>query len=342
MESIIFKAQDIIDRLYFSYWNSVDDDPYMYREEDWFPYDSQEYGRCFTLVPSNDHILKWIKTITLSLIKNTTIHIHTPGMFLKDNDGGQERLEKYFELGKEYQLFFNCEYHELLDGDYEDGGCKKGKAYSKDLCVDKMIDKVLNDKVGCTTPFGPNKTQICKREDNGDTNNDNNYDTNNENRYVNVDNEYQPEQDNSYDAGFVPDYDNDYDDKITPSDLDITRVYSIINNPIGIPKGNCLNPCSFFSITTTKSKEYEGHPHESLVVLNFAKVMKVYETYNAYSWLSLIAEIGGYVGLFLGVSINQLTSFLDFLFEKFQPLNKKLVSTLMYLSTYLSTRNSLE
>ena len=53
------------------------------------------------------------------------------------------------------------------------------------------------------------KTQICKREDNGDTNNDNNYDTNNENRYVNVDNEYQPD---SHDAGFVPDYDNDYEE----------------------------------------------------------------------------------------------------------------------------------
>ena len=32
-----------------------------------------------------------------------------------------------------------------------------------------------------------------------------------------------------------------------------------------------------------------------------------------YSGLTLIAEIGGYVGLFLGVSINQLTNLLDVL-----------------------------
>ena len=57
-----------------------------------------------------------------------------------------------------------------------------------------------------------------------------------------------------------------------------------------------------------------------MMMNNFAKVTKVYETCNAYSWLSLIAEIGGHVGVFLGVSINQLTNFLDFLLVKFQPL----------------------
>lgn len=77
----------------------------MYRKEDWYPYDSQEYGRCFTLVPSNEHIKKWIKTIKLNLMANATIFIHTPGMFLKENDGGEERYEKYIELGKKYQFF---------------------------------------------------------------------------------------------------------------------------------------------------------------------------------------------------------------------------------------------
>ena len=288
----------------------------MYREEDWYPYDSQEYGRCFTLVPSNELIKKWIKTIKLNLMANATIFIHTPGMFLKENDGGQERHEKYIELGKKYQFFFSCEYHKLVDDDYEEGGCKKEKEYSKDLCIDKMAEKVLIDEVGCKTPFGPNKSQICKR----DMNIDNNY-------VMNYYNEFQPDQDHSYDTDFVPD-DKNYDDRddfITSSDLDIERAYMILNDPIGINhEEKCSNPCSFFSITTTKSQEQENELHdnddESLVVLNFAKVTKVYETCNAYSWLSLIAEIGGYVGLFLGVSINQLTNFLDFLFVKFQPL----------------------
>ena len=36
-----------------------------------------------------------------------------------------------------------------------------------------------------------------------------------------------------------------------------------------------------------------------------------------YSGLSLIAEIGGYVGLFLGVSVNQISTLVDIMFEKF-------------------------
>ena len=41
--------------------------------------------------------------------------------------------------------------------------------------------------------------------------------------------------------------------------------------------------------------------------LYFEKFIRVLETYWAYSGLSLLAEVGGYVGLFLGVSVNQVS-----------------------------------
>ena len=44
-----------------------------------------------------------------------------------------------------------------------------------------------------------------------------------------------------------------------------------------------------------------------------------------YSVLSLIAEVGGYVGLFLGISVNQISTLVDLMYVrnvwKFSDLN---------------------
>ena len=40
--------------------------------------------------------------------------------------------------------------------------------------------------------------------------------------------------------------------------------------------------------------------------LRFKKFIKVSRSRQAYGSLELLAEVGGYVGLFLGISINQL------------------------------------
>ena len=48
--------------------------------------------------------------------------------------------------------------------------------------------------------------------------------------------------------------------------------------------------------------------------MNFKRNIKVTEAQYLYSGLSLIAEVGGYVGLFLGVSVNQITILVDKLF----------------------------
>ena len=40
--------------------------------------------------------------------------------------------------------------------------------------------------------------------------------------------------------------------------------------------------------------------------INFKSNIKVTQSHYLYSGLSMVAEIGGYVGLFLGVSFNKL------------------------------------
>ena len=46
--------------------------------------------------------------------------------------------------------------------------------------------------------------------------------------------------------------------------------------------------------------------------INLPEHIQVYESYYTYDGLSMVAEIGGYVGLFLGISVNQI----GLLFEK--------------------------
>ena len=62
------------------------------------------------------------------------------------------------------------------------------------------------------------------------------------------------------------------------------------------------------------------------VYLNFGEIIKETKAYRLYSKLSLIAEVGGYVGLFLGVSINQISYLMEFMVLKIEHLfSKKLI-----------------
>ena len=85
----------------------------------------------------------------------------------------------------------------------------------------------------------------------------------------------------------------------------------------------CTNPCSMFTFKNKKFHSEDtgdqfgfGGPPSSTVNLNFEEIISVSEDYYVYSAISLIAETGGYVGLFLGVSVNQLFDLIDFILEK--------------------------
>ena len=54
-----------------------------------------------------------------------------------------------------------------------------------------------------------------------------------------------------------------------------------------------------------------GDPLSKTLEVTFQKYVKLSVARPAYTFLELIAEVGGYVGLFLGVSINQLFNLLS-------------------------------
>ena len=75
----------------------------------------------------------------------------------------------------------------------------------------------------------------------------------------------------------------------------------------------CYYPCSYFIVSTKQDLVSDISPNLSFVNLRFEQLIQETKSYHTYSELSLIAEIGGYVGLFLGISVNQMPHLLDIL-----------------------------
>ena len=73
----------------------------------------------------------------------------------------------------------------------------------------------------------------------------------------------------------------------------------------------CDNPCSYMRLKITKIWEKNNNEGEGSIKLVFEENIKVTKAYYLYTEYILIAELGGYIGLFLGVSINQISDYLD-------------------------------
>ena len=78
----------------------------------------------------------------------------------------------------------------------------------------------------------------------------------------------------------------------------------------------CPNPCLQVSSFYASQEEYHHNNEEhelapGTLTLHYRRFIKVSETHWSYAGLSLMAEVGGYVGLFLGISVNQIRFLLD-------------------------------
>ena len=78
---------------------------------------------------------------------------------------------------------------------------------------------------------------------------------------------------------------------------------------------SCLEPCSYLSVKRFKGPEWETKDNKGQLALAFDK--NIHETVAHYSYddLSFVAEIGGYVGLFLGASVYQTADLFQFIAE---------------------------
>ena len=70
-------------------------------------------------------------------------------------------------------------------------------------------------------------------------------------------------------------------------------------------------------ITTTDYKE--ENDTDNAILLEFDKYIKVTTSTYGYTELELLAELGGYVGLFLGLSVFDLRLVFNKIFNIFMP-----------------------
>ena len=82
----------------------------------------------------------------------------------------------------------------------------------------------------------------------------------------------------------------------------------------------CYHPCSYLIVSSKEFLSHSTYFMFSNITIYFPQVIQETKTQYTYSGLSLIAEIGGYVGLFLGISINQITNLLEFLVLRIRSL----------------------
>lgn len=104
-------------------------------------------------------------------------------------------------------------------------------------------------------------------------------------------------------------------DKICDDEKNATKVNDLYkkwySKSIQVTSG-CNKPCSYVTLRTNIIFDREKY-HNTIarVQIYFKENITVTKAYHIYSGLTLIAEIGGYVGLFLGISMNQIGKLLD-------------------------------
>ena len=82
---------------------------------------------------------------------------------------------------------------------------------------------------------------------------------------------------------------------------------------------NCLNPCTNLKVRLDKV-EFGKLVGATRAKFMFDQYIRVTTSYVSYTGLELVAEVGGYVGLFLGLSVYHLShafnTFLHYMLHK--------------------------
>ena len=223
--------------------------------------DHFKYGHCFTIEPTSNMILRQIKSVEIDLKvtkNNESFQVpkflfQTPGIFNQVNSYTKKAFMK-----EQYVLEFDI--HKQLAKDSKPP-CEGDPDYSWDKCIHQHLEKASLAKFGCTTPFGPNKDNICTN--------------------------------------------------ITIA----KKAFNFYQDSINTQKSRtCPVPCKTYRIRAIK--RYERSKGYTRLVLNLNENVLVSEEVFLYSGLSLIAEVGSYIGLFLGVSVNQVSTLLEALYDK--------------------------
>ena len=109
----------------------------------------------------------------------------------------------------------------------------------------------------------------------------------------------------------------------------------------GTRRDECLRTCNTMKLQTG-NEQHEVQPYikglaSARLEFRFFEMVTVTNEYYSYIWLNLLAEAGGYVGLFLGYSVFQITDVLDTLLNWSTFCKNKLDCDLDFLCSILNS-----
>ena len=130
-----------------------------FNESNWaLSIDDSSSGRCFSIMPSVKVIRKGISEVKIGMPSLCKVYIHTPGVGVKH--AGRFATYMKSDMKKKVTYVVESELYQMFD---DDGGkpCNNDPLYDLDNCIMEAFDKLAMEKFGCTTPYGPNKDNIC-------------------------------------------------------------------------------------------------------------------------------------------------------------------------------------
>ena len=118
--------------------------------------DRKSYARCYIVIPSPEMLrdgIKWMKVYGKVKLQ---FFILTPGMLESSRVWNLRTLKP----GQFLDINVDHEVYEMLE--YRGVRCNPDFAFRKDTCENEALNNITLSKYGCTSPWGPDKTKICK------------------------------------------------------------------------------------------------------------------------------------------------------------------------------------
>ena len=178
--------------------------------------------------------------------------------------------------------------HEVISLLGEDGSCVTGGP-DYDSCLFAQLRQLSLDSVGCTTPWIPDKSNICK------------------------------DAEKRTEAFDVYQKNRRKQNYICPNSCLFSNLYFSppVTGENNVEKSHLGEAILYFRLVEIKL--LLGYACLSMFFITFLRRdIKTTSEYYLYSGLSMVAEIGGYVGLLLGVSLFKLAQVNNMLIDKFR------------------------
>ena len=246
-------------------------------------------GRCYSLNYPGKVKGRYVTTVVFErwersdrIGKHVILKIGHPGQVYS-----RELETLQVDLNSKTHIFLANPTAQILLSEDAKSSCSDEMSFSFDQCFDGWLTNMLLTEGGCTPPYVENKTHLCNSQSDWD-------------KFLAA---------------------NDRRDSLVKS-----HRFRICPRPCATMKGNIkfvteipmkhCDRCGTFSGNKTLQKLVPQGAELSRIILTIKEEFEVTRSFFAYTPLAFFAEIGGYLGLFIGYSLVSLADLGSWIVEK--------------------------